>query len=151
MEDNSFGSDDGLELKTTSSGASIRISQMQITSYEDAKIIAEEVILVLEQDVANYLENAGIAFEGQTEEEELTEQSVTLREKISGSSVSISSNASVTLPGEPSKLRLFYEKGENITREDPIPDLQGVGIDEMVEVTLHRSRKWKRRGKPAQL
>ncbi|OXA61660.1 uncharacterized protein LOC118435221 [Folsomia candida] len=151
VEDNSFGSDDGLELKTTSSGASIRISQMQITSYEDAKIIAEEVILVLEQDVANYLENAGIAFEGQTEEEELTEQSVTLREKISGSSVSISSNASVTLPGEPSKLRLFYEKGENITREDPIPDLQGVGIDEMVEVTLHRSRKWKRRGKPAQL
>lgn len=123
----------------------IRISQMEITNVEEAKIIAEEIILILEEDLMEVFEERTgrpLSYEPIVEVEE------TVREKISGSSISVSSKTSIPLEGEPSKLRLFYSKGENATKNQPLPHIHGQGVDEEIQITLHRSRKWKKGEKP---
>lgn len=117
---------------------------MEIDSAQDALTIAEQVLLVLEDDVVDYFQERGIA----AEDINSVGPEDVLREKISGDSLSVSSELSLVLPGEPSTLRLFYEKGVNIAKDDAIPALAGKGVDEECEVVLHRTRKYKRHGKP---
>jgi hypothetical protein len=116
--------------------ASVHISQMSFTTADDAREIAEIIIQTLEEDLAKFAEVSGTVFpepnSGQPDQR-----------KISGSS------SEPILPGDPSKLRLFYEKGQSEYRENPIPELKKPGVDAAVEVSINRSSKqWRRVGGP---
>jgi hypothetical protein len=127
------------EEQQSSQDPSIHISQMEITTLEKAKEVAEQIILQLEQDVVTHF---GIDLEKL--------EKLGLRKKVSGSSVSLGSSPSLPLEGEPSKLRLFYQKGSNLSKYKKIAPLKK-GVDASVEVALHRSRKWKKGKAPEYL
>lgn len=120
---------------------SVRISKMYITEVEDAREIANYILDVLEEDVANYFRSRRLPFP--------EEPARPLTRHYSGSNISLKEEWSDMVPNQPSTMRLYYEKGVSDFREKSITQLP---VDKMVdatcEVILHRNKRRFRRGSP---
>jgi len=116
---------------------SLHISQMTFESPEDAYPYAEIILETLEEDLAAYAEMNNIDFDDPS-----TFMKGKRRRRPSEDSLSVTSLVSLPLEGEPSRLKLDYEKGDADFKSAPIPHIpKGKGVNEACEANIRRKIK----------
>ncbi|CAL8122574.1 unnamed protein product [Orchesella dallaii] len=122
--------------------SSINILELNLLTREEAAPIAEYIIQLLEEDLALHMQTTGIKFPEPLTKRELMRLKRGLKDTDSASS--FDSNLSDILPGEPSKIRMTYEKGISVYADMSLMHLAVEDrVDKEIQVNLHRAKKRK--------
>lgn len=112
----------------------IDIRELKNLTRDQASEFAEYVIQVLEEDLAEYVQRTGNAFPepGSAESQEM---------KSDISSCSLKSVWSDLLPGDPSLVRMVYERGVSAYCDTSLRALAPGRVDKQFQVAIHRACK----------
>ncbi|ODM95599.1 MORN repeat-containing protein 5 [Orchesella cincta] len=120
--------------------SSINILDLSLQTREEATPIAEYILQLLEEDLALHVQTTGIKFPEPLTKREIMRMKRGLKDTDSASS--FDSNLSDILPGEPSRIRMTYEKGVSVYADMSLMHLSAEdGVDKEIQVNLHRAKK----------